>query len=102
MKKLIVLLAVLFIGISSFCQTKKPKEVPKSVSTTAGKVVPANQSTVIFVLTNEQVKLLEYVLGESQAGHKDVMTMINILQNQQYHQPVDTTSVKKDSTAVHK
>lgn len=102
MKKLIVLLAVLVIGISSFCQTKKPKGVPKAVSTTAANVVPTNQNTVIFVLTNEQVKLLEYVLGESQAGHKDVMAMINILQTQQYHQPVDTVSIKKDSTAVHK
>lgn len=61
----------------------------------ATEVTPANSKTVVFVLTLDQVKLLEYVISESGASYKSTSELIDILRNQQYHAP-------KDSVVTHK
>lgn len=115
MKKVLVLTLLLGICSIAFSQANpmKPKkgETTKRMTkdTTAKVDTAASIPTVdvsqgpppgstTFILMPDQVKLLQYVIDQSDAGHRSVVELATILRNQQYVAP----SLKKDSTAAKK
>lgn len=100
------LVLLLGIGLMGFSQTKK-KPAPRPKMDTTSHVGIENgppPGSIVFVITPDQLALLNYVINESEAGHKDVMALVKILQTQQYHPPIveakDTSLFKKVNPPV--
>jgi hypothetical protein len=113
MKRSIAIVAIAALALVTMSQTKKKtpkKEEPKmqgiklspassglQKDSAGNTLLPIPPNTIAFVMTPEQVQLLEYVIQESQAGFKSTTQCIQILTNQRYVNvpPKDTTAVKK-------
>jgi len=109
MKKILLVMVLGFISTLAFSQSKSKAKIDRShikvdtirivnvklnpdakiqIDTTNGfarVTVPPN--TVTFVMTPEQVQLLEYVISESGAGFKSTNQCIAIMKSQQYVNP---------------
>lgn len=83
---------LLLCSVSGFAQTKMHARRNKNVDSTVNvamdstkpNVAQLPQGTVMFFLTPQQVQLLQDVINQSEAGHRDVMILTQILQKQQY------------------
>lgn len=94
MKKLIALTLVLGICYSCCAQKSKAKPIPVVPKDT---ILGPPAGTVVIVLNQDQVHMLEDVIAESTAPYKEVNILLGILRTQQYHPPVappDTAHAK--------
>lgn len=107
MKQLLIA-AFLLCSITAFSQSK-PKHHAKRDSIAApihvdSATLPQGQlppGTIIFFLSPQQSQLLQLVIDNSEAGHRDVIQLTQILRQQQYIQPAPSKP-KTDSISAPK
>lgn len=120
MKKLSVFILCSLLSTCLFAQLKKGGMGKPTKETThkadidtakhqLGSDIP--NGTTVFVLSQDQVHLLEYVISKTDAGFEKTQELIRILKTQQYNPGLVATGsvkadstghLKKDTTAVHK
>lgn len=87
MKRTAIIGLCLLFSVFAFCQKPKSKPIEAKQDTTLPPNVDGPKGTVIFVMTPDQVALLEYVISKTDAGFEKTNALIQILKTQQYNPP---------------